>query len=61
MEEGPAVLAGTGLTESRNEAVEALAALGYSPAEALRAVNQIDDAQEMDVEALLKAALKKLL
>ena len=38
-----------------------MAALGYSPAEALRAVNQIDDAQEMDVEALLKAALKKLL
>lgn len=48
-------------TESvRAEAVEALTALGYSGAEALRAVKQVELTEELTVEELLKAALKKM-
>ncbi len=42
------------------EAVMALTALGYSAADATRAVKLVDNAGDMDSEALLKAALKKL-
>ncbi len=42
------------------EAVMALTALGYSSADATRAVKQVDGGADMDSEALLKAALKKL-
>lgn len=49
-----------GLTDTRSEAVEALTALGYSASEALRAVKQVENAESMDVEALLKAALKHI-
>lgn len=49
---------GAGLTEARNEAVEALTALGYSAADALKAVRQVEMADGMDVEDILKAALK---
>ena len=42
------------------EAVRALTALGYSSADATRAVRQVDGGADMDSEALLKAALKKL-
>ncbi len=42
------------------EAVEALVALGYSSSEALKAVKSIENASEMDVEAVLKAALKNM-
>ena len=44
---------------ARNEAVEALVALGYAASDALRAVKAVEQA-DMDVEALLKAALRKL-
>lgn len=47
-----------GLTAARNEAVEALTALGYSSSEALKAVRQVEAADGMDVEEVLKAALK---
>ena len=40
------------------EAVEALAALGYSAAESLKAVRQITNADELSTEELLKQALK---
>lgn len=43
---------------AKSEAIEALTALGYSPSEALKAVNQVEHGEELDVEALLKAALK---
>lgn len=46
------------LAEVKNEAVEALTALGYSASEALRAVRKVDLTEEMSVEAVLKAALK---
>ncbi len=42
------------------EAVMALTTLGYSAADATRAVKLVDNAGNMDSEALLKAALKKL-
>ena len=46
--------------DSAQEAVLALTALGYGSAEALRAVRQVEGASEMDVEDLLKAALKAI-
>ena len=42
------------------EAMEALAALGYSPAEAGRAVRQVEVTESMTVEDVLKASLKHL-
>lgn len=44
----------------RAEAVEALTALGYSGAEALRAVREVALTEDMTVEELLKASLKKI-
>ena len=44
----------------RDEAIEALVSLGYSSSEAIRAVRGITDAEGMDSETLLKAALKQL-
>lgn len=46
--------------DGRQEAVEALVALGYSSTDALRAVRKVDDVDPSDVEGLLKAALKHL-
>ena len=53
-------LADTSLRDSRQEAVEALTALGYSSTIALRAVRQVSEETGEDVEAILKAALKQL-
>ncbi|MCC8050636.1 MAG: Holliday junction branch migration protein RuvA [Clostridiales bacterium] len=47
-------------TEAKDEAVQALAALGYSASEALRAVNRCEITQDMDTEMILKMALKKI-
>lgn len=44
----------------RDEAVEALCSLGYSPSEALRSVKNIDINDGMSSEDILKLALKKL-
>ena len=46
------------LMDARNEAVEALTALGYSAADSLKAVRKVEAAEGMNVEAILKAALK---
>ena len=51
---------GTSSTDARKEAVEALTALGYGSTEALKAVREVDGWETMDVEALLKAALKNM-
>lgn len=51
---------GLGLTAAKNEAVEALTALGYSQTDALKAVRQVEPTEEMGVEELLKAALKHM-
>ena len=45
-------------SDARNEAIEAMTALGYSPSEALKAVKQITVTNDMDAGAILKAALK---
>ncbi len=45
---------------ARNEAVEALVALGYSASDALHAVKNVDIAENMDVETILKLALKNM-
>lgn len=53
--------AGETLADSaRQEAVEALVALGYSGTEALRAVRTVPEEAASDVEELLKAALKNM-
>lgn len=46
------------LTSIRNEAVQALTALGYSTSEALKAVRSVPDSDELTVEKLLKLSLK---
>lgn len=50
----------TAAMSARNDAVEALVALGYGSAEALKAVKKVDDVENKDSETLLKEALKKL-
>lgn len=56
-----AVSSDTGdLMDAKKEAVQALTALGYSGSEALRAVKQIDMTPDMNVEEILKLALKKM-
>lgn len=44
----------------KNDAVLALTALGYSSAESLKAVSKVEIADDMDVEAVLKSALKQM-
>ena len=51
----------SGNGQVRNDAVMALTALGYSSAESLKAVSAVEITEEMDVEAVLKAALKHML
>lgn len=46
------------LSEAAKEAVEALTALGYSQTESFKAVKKVQLSEDMDVEAILKAALK---
>ena len=45
---------------ARDEAIEALVSLGYSSSEAIRAVRAVADADSMESEQLLKAALKQI-
>lgn len=47
-------------TTQKKEAVEALVALGYGQTEAAKAVNSIENIENMDAGAVLKAALKKM-
>lgn len=46
--------------EDIKEAIEALVALGYASSDAVRAVNAVANAAELDVESILKAALKNM-
>lgn len=48
-------------TPQKKEAMEALVALGYGQAEAMKAVNAIDNIEALDSGAVLKAALKKMI
>ncbi|BCN30499.1 Holliday junction branch migration protein RuvA [Anaeromicropila herbilytica] len=47
-------------TDSKNEAIQALVALGYSNTEALKAVRQVTITSDMSVEDILKQSLKKI-
>jgi Holliday junction DNA helicase RuvA len=51
---------GAGKTDASGDAVQALVALGYSNADALRAVKRTTITEDMDTEAILRAALKNL-
>lgn len=48
------------LTGVKNDAVQALVALGYSSSDALKAVNAVEITEDTDVEDVLKAALKNM-
>lgn len=52
---------GTAKADGKQEAVEALTALGYSASDALRAVQRVEITEDMDTEAILKVALKKMI
>ena len=54
-------LADDDMGNKKNEATEALIALGYSASDALRAVKQVTVSEETNVEDILKASLKYLL
>ena len=45
-------------SDAKNDAIEALTSLGYSPTEALKAVRQLNITDEMDSGMILKQALK---
>ena len=58
---GGSVAEGSDMENSaRNEAIEALTALGYSASDALRAVKAVQIDDSMDVEVILKLALKNM-
>ena len=59
-EQEAAMITGEVLHDGRQEAVEALTALGYSNTDAMKAVRKVTDVDFDDVEAILKAALKQL-
>lgn len=56
-----AALSGGDAVQERNEAIEALVALGYGASEALRAVKQVTVTEDTGVEEILKAALKHMI
>lgn len=56
-----AVVESNGDDNIRNDAVEALVALGYSPSQALNVIRTISISEEDSVEAIIKNALKKLI
>lgn len=61
LENGPEPQAtADGTAQIRNDAVLALAALGYSQAEGLKAVAKVEISADMDIEGVLKSALKHL-
>ena len=57
-DEVPGTVSGASESGMQAEAVQALVALGYGSTEALKAVRQVETADGMDVEDILKAALK---
>lgn len=52
---------GSGAGAVQSEAVQALAALGYGSTEALRAVKKVQITEDMQVEDVLKLALKQMM
>lgn len=60
-EQEAASVSGFLIHDGRQEAAEALIALGYSSTDAMKAIRKVTDVSPDDVEALLKAALKQFL
>ena len=52
---------GSGSSDSKNEAILAMVALGYSQTQALQAIRQCEITEDMGSDAILKMALKKIL
>ena len=50
--------AGSGLVQTQSDVVEALAALGYSATEAMKAVRRVECDEDISVEELLKKTLR---
>ena len=57
-EAGLPVLEMSGNTTAKNEAIEAMVSLGYTPAEAVKAVRQVAVTDKMESGEILKLALK---
>lgn len=51
---------GSADSEARNDAIQALVALGYSASEATAAVRKVNNAESMTVEEILKQSLRNL-
>ena len=51
---------GPNAADAKNEALQALVALGYSSSEALKALQGVEITEDVDAEQLLKTALKKM-
>lgn len=47
--------------QAKNDAIQALIALGYSSTDAMKAVRKAATSPDMDTEAILKAALKQMI
>ncbi len=60
LEGGAARTGSSSVSADMQEAVEVLTALGYSSSDALHAVRSVENAAQLDVEALLKQALKHM-
>lgn len=60
LEHGTDAALSGGMSDARVEAVEALVALGYSNADALRAVKAAGGEPDMDAERILREALKQM-
>ena len=54
------VMVASSNNQVKNDAVLALTALGYSSSESLKAVSKVEITADMDVEAVLKLALKHM-
>ena len=59
-EQSAAAVSGEEEREARNDAVQALVALGYTAAEAARAVRAVKTTADMTVEEILKQSLKTM-
>ncbi len=60
LEHGEQQTAIPGTSAVKNEAVQALTALGYSSSEAIKALQNVEITDGMDVESVLKSALKQM-
>lgn len=59
--ENTSAAAAASVNEVQSEAVQALVALGYGSTESLKAVKQVEIAEHMEVEDVLKGALKHMM